>query len=227
MTEPEPVTIPGLRSPQLLHAFSTLDWGSMVSADLRRRFVAAAGLDGSQVALARAVHGADVAVVRSPGPVEAVDGLITERPRLGLMLLLADCYGVVLHDPRRGVLGLVHSGWRGTAGRVVEVALGIMERDFNCHPEDVVAGIGPGICGACYEVGEDVGELFDSAFTRPSGAGRILLDLRACITAQLLRSGLGSDHVHAHGACTREDAQFPSHRRAATGERFACLAAMI
>src|SRR2546430_12272332 len=53
----------------------------------------------------------------------------------------------------------------------------------------LVAGIGPGICGRCYEVGDEVAERFDAAFVRPSPAGRHLLDLAAANRAQLEAAG--------------------------------------
>ncbi|MGH7861911.1 MAG: polyphenol oxidase family protein [Candidatus Dormibacteraceae bacterium] len=223
---PGVITIPGLAPPELIHGFSTREQGSMSGARAQANFAALMGLSEGRVASAVAVHGADVAVVTEPGSIPHVDALVTVTPGLGLMILIADCYAVVLLDPVRSALGLVHSGWRGAAQRVVEATLGVMGREFGTLASDVVAGIGPGICGACYEVGPEVARQFDHAFVRPSEGGRWLLDLRACITAQLLGSGVISPHIHAHHSCTKESVELPSHRRDGNGERFACLAAM-
>ncbi len=120
----------------------------------------------------------------------------------------------------------MHAGWRGTAAAVAVRAVETLVREYGSRPADLVAGIGPGICGCCYEVGEEVAERFDAAHLRPSAAGRRLLDLAAANRAQLEQAGVPAERVHVHGACTRESPALPSHRRSPDGQRFACLAAI-
>src|SRR5689334_13797563 len=120
--------IPGLAAEAgLVHGFSTLELGSMrlpaPGADPltpeRLAFAAALGLDGARLTVAGAVHGVEVARVDAPaGAVRARDVLVTDRPCLPLLATFADCYPVVLYDPDRPALALVHAGWRGTAAGV-------------------------------------------------------------------------------------------------------------
>ena len=219
----------------LLHGFSTLAMGSMrlpvpggePLTPARVAFAAALGLDGARLTVAGAVHGAEVARVDGPaGAVKGHDALVTDRPDVPLLATFADCYPVVVHDPVRRSLALVHAGWRGTAAGIAARAVEALFREYGSQPADLVAGLGPGICGCCYEVGEEVAERFDPAFVRPSPAGRRLLDLAAANRAQLEAAGVRAERVHDHGVCTRESGVLPSHRRSPDGTRFACIASL-
>lgn len=229
------ITIPDLAGEGgLVHGFSTLAMGSMRRSEAelltpaRRRFAARLGLDGEYISVAGAVHGAKVARVDAPrGAVEGVDGLITDKPGLPLLATFADCYPIVLYDPTRHVAGLVHAGWRGTAAGVTREAVGALEREFGSRPEELVAGIGPGICGDCYEVGEDVAAQFDPAVARPGArAGKVLLDLAEANRRQLVAAGVPAERIHSSGICTLETPELPSHRRQPDGTRFAAIVAL-
>jgi YfiH family protein len=237
-TDAAVLRIKGLEAaPGLVHGFSTMAMGSMrlpvTGGDPltpeRREFAAALGLDGAALTVSGAVHGADVARVDEPaGAVPRHDGLMTDRPGLPLLATFADCFPLLLYDPGRRALALVHAGWRGTAAGIAANAVGALAAEYGCRPGDLVAGVGPGICGRCYEVGEDVAGRFDGAFVRPSPyrAGRHLLDLAAANRARLEAAGVPAGAIHVHGACTRESEVLPSHRRSPDGTRFACIAAI-
>jgi YfiH family protein len=85
-----------------------------------------------------------------------VDGLITNTPGLLLAAFFADCVPLLFWDPIHQAIGLAHAGWRGTAGRIGEKVVSQMREAFGTQPKALRVGIGPSICKACYEVGEDV-----------------------------------------------------------------------
>jgi YfiH family protein len=228
------LTIKTLASqPGLVHGFSRLELGSMrrspddatVATPSRRAFAAALGADPDRLTVAGAVHGAEVARVDSPrGGIDGVDVLITDRPLTPLLATFADCYPILLHDPHRRALAIVHAGWRGTAAGVVRSAVTALAREYGSRPSDLVCGIGPGICGRCYEVGPEVAERFSAEVVRPAGRGHFRLDLAAANHDQLIEEGVRAERITRHPACTLESADLPSHRRAPDGFRFACLA---
>ncbi len=235
-TIPAVLHIPELADePGLVHGFSTTLLGSVglthatdkdgVMAS-RQEFAQLLGLEGSSaLAVAGAVHGADVARVHwAPAVVEEVDALITDRPGIGLFTTHADCYPIILWDPITRSAGLAHAGWRGTVAGVAQAALQAMQHEFGTQPAQVRAGIGPGICGRCYEVGEDVAGRFDARFVAPGSGGRWLLDLAAANAAQLEEVGVGA--VYDLGICTKESYLFPSHRRMPDGTRFGAIVAL-
>ncbi len=92
------------------------------------------------------------------------DALITDRPGLLLSVQVADCLPILLADPERKVVAAVHAGWRGTAKRIAEKAVGAMRQEFGVDPKKLRAAIGPGVHACCYEVGREVLEAFAGQF---------------------------------------------------------------
>lgn len=147
-----------LKLPGLIHGFSTKTFGNMAYKyeeerqvnDNRRKFAQALEIDLGKVAQADLVHGTKVVVVKESGTAEGSDGLITNISGLPLLILTGDCAPYLFYDPQKKVIGLVHSGWKGTVGKIVLVALIKMVNVFGCEIEDVLIGIGPSIERCCY-----------------------------------------------------------------------------
>lgn len=180
---------------------------------------------GSRPVFAHQVHGAGVRQVDlsgppPPGPDARLDAQVARRPtggavaRLGLGVLAADCLPVLFADPVAGVLGVAHAGRRGLAGGVLEAAVAAMVA-AGAHAGDLRAVVGPGICGACYEVPEalqaEVAAAVPATACRTS-AGTPGLDLPA--GARGVLSGLGVGSVTVLDWCTATDDRFFSYRGA-------------
>jgi polyphenol oxidase len=220
------LTIDGLaRQPGLTHAFSTDRLGSMRVASARHAFAVELGMDPERMTAVGAAHGTAVARVDEPmGVVDGVDGLITDRPGVPLFATFADCRPLIIHDPVLGAVALCHAGWRGTAGNMAAAGVRALREAYGSRPEDLVAGIGPGICGACYEVGPEVARRFPAECAAPGDGDRSMLDLEAVNRLQLVEAGVPEARIFAHPACTLESPELPSHRRRPDGTRFAALA---
>jgi YfiH family protein len=168
----------------------------------------------------RQVHGNDVAVVdrawldARPAEPPRVDALVTDVPGVALVVRVADCVPLLLADPGRGVIGAVHAGRPGLVAGVVPAAVGAM-RDLGA--EELVAWIGPHICGRCYEVPDamraDVAAVVPEAFAETSW-GTPAVDVGAGVVAQLRTAGA---EVLDAATCTREDERLFSHRRHESG----------
>ncbi len=180
------------------------------------------GLAGVRVAYMSQVHGDVVARVHSADERPEADGLITDAPGLALAVLVADCVPVLLHDASTGAVAAVHAGRQGVAkgvvARAVEALGALRPRGVGA----ITAAVGPAICGACYEVPdqmrEEVTDVEPAAFATTSW-GTPSLDLRAAVEAQLRAAGV--DIVVRVGGCTREDSHLFSHRRDSVTGRFA------
>ena len=114
-----------------------------------------------------------------------VDGLVTDVPGLCLVTFYADCVPLYFVDPVKKVIGLSHSGWRGTVGKIGKATVELMKNRYGCNPADIYAAVGPSVCQDCYEVSEDVigqfrehfaEQYWDSLFYRKEN-GRYQLDL--------------------------------------------------
>jgi YfiH family protein len=184
----------------------------------RHRLAAKAGLEPDRVAMGWQVHGTELREWDSPPPQSAfaqpgteldrVDGHLTRQPGLALMVLVADCFPVALAGD--GQVAMLHCGWRGLAGGIVEKAV---ER-FEQPP---AAAVGPGIGRCCYEVGPEVRESFEGIEGAADGR---MLDLRAVIAHKLSAAGLERVEHLDHCTSCRHELYF-SHRRdqAVTGRQ--------
>ena len=158
-----------------------------------------------------------------------VDGIVTDIPGALLTAFGGDCPPVYIIDPVRKAAGLVHAGWKGTLGKIPQVAIAQMTVKFGCDPADMYAAIGPGVCRDCYEMGDEVYDAFadqwgkedadrvlkryapgteSEAFERIIGRraendrGKYHLDLREANRLTLLRAGLPADHIAVSNVCT-------------------------
>ena len=102
--------------------------------------------------------------ITRPRDYKDVDGMITDQPGVLLAIFYADCVPLYFVDPVHKAIGLSHSGWRGTVGRMGQATVEAMERSFGSQPKDLLCAIGPSICQDCYEVSRDVAEAFIFAF---------------------------------------------------------------
>ncbi|MEV6980336.1 peptidoglycan editing factor PgeF [Sphaerisporangium sp. NPDC051017] len=179
------------------------------------------GLDPGGVVFMRQVHGRDVSYVTEPFGADppSLDGVFTDRPGLGLAVLAADCAPVLLADPVKGMVGGAHSGRVGTAAGVVTALVEAMRAH---GADDLVAMVGPLACGSCYEVSDELRDEVAAVVPETwssTPAGAPALDLRAGISAQLARAGVGD--VRHDARCTIETADLFSHRRERLTGRFA------
>ncbi len=196
-------------------AVRTQDDPAAVQDNLRRVMSAFAGDPEAPVARMRQVHGAAVAVVRAPADeLPEADGLVTDEPGLTLMVLVADCVPVLLADPGRRVVGVAHAGRAGVRRGVVTA---VAERMREVGAEQLTAWVGPHVCGACYEVPDDmraeVAEVVPQAWAETSW-GTPSLDLGAAVSAQLSRAGVA---VVDAARCSRENDDLYSYRRDGDG----------
>ncbi len=216
--------------------FDSLNVGHTVGDDLsaveenHRLIFEALGISKEQVVTARQVHGLGVAVVDEGNKGKVIpdtDGLLTATSGLFLMLRFADCVPVVLYDPKRNAVGLLHAGWKGSIMGIAFRAVKLMQEAFGSRPEEVLAGIGPSIGPCCYEIGEDVAELAHEFWPKPpifhTPQGKMHLDLWELNRQWLLEAGVKK--VEVAGICTRcRNEEFFSHRASGglTG-RFAAI----
>jgi len=193
----------------------------------RLRLLSAAGVD--KVQWLDQEHGRRV-LAASPstaaGGPNAADAAWTVAPDLGLAVLVADCVPLLLANVDASCVAVVHCGWRGTVAGVVEAAVDALPES----PSRLVAWLGPGVCGDCYEVGSDVRNA-----VRADERKRVLvkhgsargdarkwrLDLPALIVARLRRSGV--ERIVPSSLCTICDKRFYSYRRDGPTGRFAAL----
>ena len=165
-----------------------------------------------------------------PRDYENVDGMITDEPGLVLVTYYADCVPLYFVDPVHMAIGLAHSGWRGTAGRMGECMVREMERHFGSRPEELYVAIGPSICRDCYEVSEDVAVQFEylsgDIVTPGKEKGKYQLDLWLANRTILEQAGILPDHIAVTDICTCHNSGYLfSHR--VSGEKRGNMGAFL
>ena len=186
----------------------------------RHRLCHAVGVLPQHLVECRMVHGTEVTRVdlsdrgqRMPG----VDALMTDATGVPLLLTYADRVPIILYDPVRHAVALIHAGWRGTVRGIAATVAQAMVETFGSKPEEMLAAIGPAIGPCCYPVGQEVIQSVRRAFPDtdallpcPNG-GQPHFDLWQANVQQLREARVSQ--VEVAGICTAcHRDQFYSHR---------------
>ncbi len=183
------------------------------TAENYSRFQSFFQVDSSDIALMEQVHGTHITVVDRGGRYPASDGLISDRERVLLAVLVADCVPLLLYDPVQQMIGAMHCGWRPIVGGIVRRAVEVFTDRFGSNPADIMAVMGPSAGQCCYEIGCDVAERLEPSSVVERG-GRQYADLRAELCARLTDTGVTRSNIEIFSDCTicGEDLYF-SYRR--------------
>ncbi len=170
------------------------------------------GFSRGNLAVPHQVHGRRVDWADEGRIYPQTDGLLTANPGPVLTLQVADCPPVYLYHAPSRTRGLVHAGWRGIAGGVLEATADRL-RDRDIEPRQVTALIGPAIGPECYEVGPEVAAQFDTRFLTASPGGSYRLDLPGVVRFRLEEAGIQAENIAVTGICTKCDPRCHSYRR--------------
>lgn len=249
------LTFPALEAlPGILHGFSTrlggVSEGIYSSMNLSftrgdreeavqenfRRISGALGFSPEDIVASSQTHTANVRVmteadkgngVTRPGIYKDVDGMITNVPGVILATFYADCVPLYFVDPVRMAVGLSHSGWRGTVGKIGAETVKRMGEVYGSKPEDIYGAIGPSICQECYEVSWDVILEFQKVFEEKDWEnlyyrkenGKYQLNLWEANRRIMEDAGILPEHISLPGICTCCNPEFLFSHRASKGKR--------
>ena len=205
--------------------FNTQDQHASVEGN-RSLLARAFGVNQDALVTPRQVHGSTILVISEPNEdyshflgVEG-DAVITNQPGVLIGVCVADCAPILLCDPEKKVIAVVHAGWKGTAGGLVSKTVAGMRSEFGSDPAQLQAAVGPCIQKCWYEVDGPVqqaflqGGLTWDACAEASGTGKWQLDLAAANRELLLQAGLSADAIQVSGQCVCcHSEQFFSYRR--------------
>lgn len=169
-------------------------------------------------------HTSKIIIVDSATNPAVADAVLTEKEGLMLGIHVADCVPILLYDKRKGVVGAVHAGWRGTASGILMKTIEAMGERFSSDPLDILMAMGPSIRWCCYGVGYEVIE----AVEKVTGEGEYMLqrdgkyclDLPSANRYQALKMGILSQNIWVLDVCTYcEHERFYSYRFSKEGGR--------
>ncbi|WP_299405873.1 peptidoglycan editing factor PgeF [Acaryochloris sp. IP29b_bin.148] len=166
------------------------------------------------------------------------DGLISNDQQQAVWVCTADCTPVLIADVQLGHVAAVHAGWRGTAAKIVPVALARLQAQGS-QLQNIRVAMGPAIAGRIYQVTTEVAAQVGSTVIAPDLSeqtaevitdhllqveesplmadpepGRVRLDVRRVNAMQLEQLGVLPDQIAIAPHCTyQEPEKFFSYRR--------------
>ncbi len=213
--------------------------GEDLQANIRENYRRIAGYlncDVNRIVRPKLVHGKHVHLVTEadygngavrPSSLTDTDAVITSVPGVTLCATFADCVPLFFIDTKNQAIGLAHSGWRGTVQKIGLETVREMQKQFGSKPQDILAAIGPCICGDCYEIGAEVAVEFLTAFEgaedkgvlQKKSAEKYQLDLRKANEQVFLEAGILPEHITVSDICTCCNPTLLFSHRATKGRR--------
>ena len=139
-----------------------------------RRFAKAVGYNSERLVFSDQVHDVNIYIVKEEdagkgiikeSDIKNIDGLVTNVKNIPLITFYADCVPLFFYDKVNKVVGLAHSGWKGTVGNIANEMIKTMINQYGSNSDNIVVAIGPSICMDCYEISEDVAIKFEAKYT--------------------------------------------------------------
>jgi polyphenol oxidase len=178
------------------------------------RFMETFQLENTLPFLINQVHGDEIFILkdkfRTREQVSKInaDAIMTHLSGVPIGIFTADCIPVLLYDPKLHVVAAIHAGRKGTSQGIVNKSIMMMSQEYGCKPKDLVACLGLGIGGCCYEIDENCLNSFENKipfeppFVKSKENGKFLLDLFAVNEKQGIDSGLLPENILRSEECT-------------------------
>ena len=166
----------------------------------------------NKIASCLQTHSNNVKYIKKSGLYNNIDGLVTHIDNnIYLMIQTADCMPIFMIDNIKGMIGLVHSGWKGTSNSIILSAISIFS-NYGSRIDDIEIYIGPSIKSCCYEIKYDVAKYFNPKFIIKNNQ-KSFLDLEKKVRYDLSEVGVKSSNIFISDICTYENKNFCSYRR--------------
>ena len=146
------------------------------------------------------VHGNKTIVTHDKmSATKQADGVLTDTPKLDLIIRAADCQNFAIFVPEKNIIGVLHSGWKGLLASAIPEFLHAAEQEWGTKSSDIFVAAGPSLCASCAEFSNPAIELpgIDQKFFN----GR-LVDLQGFADQQLFASGILPEHFERSPDCT-------------------------
>ncbi len=171
------------------------------------------------------IHSANIKIVTNSfvSKIRGCDGIITDKIKIPLMTMAADCAPVLVYDKGKKIIAALHSGRVGTFKGVISAAIYKMRINFGSLQEDIVVHVGPSIAKCCYEIDESIANFtiknFGSKYIS-SKNNKYFLDIKSIIKEQLISLKLLEKNIRISDICTSCDKNYFSYRRDGLTGRF-------
>lgn len=144
------------------------------------------------------------------------DAIITDIKNVAIGVFTADCVPVILVNEDSGVIGAIHSGWKGTFNSITKKTLKKMSEEFSVNHKNTKAYIGAHIMDCCYEISEELKDKFiiEKSYVKDLFNGKNL-NMQNCIINDLIEFGVQDTNINLLNKCTycSDDIKLHSYRK--------------
>ena len=197
-------------------------------------------IDINKVYQVNQTHSSNIEVVLESDTINSnkfdnVDGLLTNVKGVTLLIKVADCQGIFLYDPVQEAIGNIHSGWKGTADKIIIKAIDKMVLEYGSSLNDIIVCINPCIQSCHFEIEGDVLNIFKDKIgilindfllkgEIKEEKQKYYLDLVNLNKKLLITYGLNEENIYLSSECTVcENDKYYSYRADKTSKRNGCV----
>ena len=121
------------------------------------------------------------------------DAILTDRKKICISVLTADCVPILLYEPKKKIIGVIHAGWRGAFNGIIQNVI----KKLGNNKKKIIVSIGPCIAQKNYEVDP----FFYNKFLNQNNLNKkffkkknkkYLFNLRAYVNFQFKKNGINN-----------------------------------
>lgn len=215
--------------PNLTHGISTRDYGNLKKLSRfdyqetlknRQNFCQDLGITLDKLVIPNLVHGNTIVSIIDQNHVGdqiiTADGLITSQKNIFLMVTVADCLPILFYDPVYQIVGIIHAGWRGLVGGIIENLLNLWQREYQSDISNLQVFIGPGIGKCHFQIKDEVLAKFNDKYPQfvEQRLDGYYADLKGIANFILLSHQISQSQIEISADCTFcQDRFLSSYRR--------------
>lgn len=150
--------------------------------------------------------------------IDQTDAIYTFEKDIVLTSFSADCVPVIFyHDD--GVVGVIHSGWRGTVQEITRKLFTHLVEEKQCDPSGFHVYIGAALSQQNFEVDLDVAEQFQELIYAKKYMAydkikdKYFIDNQKTVKEQCELTGIPRGNIYINDMCTMDSERGFSHRR--------------
>ncbi len=201
------------RFPEIIQGVSTRAYGSMkfggeikeAVENNRKHFCDDLKIKPDRMVTAGLIHGNKIISVTRADKgkiIKSADGLITQDKDIYLMVTIADCLPILIYEPVIGAVAVLHAGWRSIIQRIVKEVLEKF-RHLGSDSDNIIVGIGPGICQKHFVVKDDCLEQFKEFYPQATFVRNHdgYVDLKRAVRGDLEEFGIPKLNIETSYNC--------------------------
>jgi len=158
------------------------------------------GFNHKLIAVPGQTHSNNVLKLSKGGFFPDTDGIFTFNSSIICSIQVADCLPIFFAHKTQQFFGIVHAGWRGLVGGIIEQSIDLIKKN-NFSIKGIQVFVGPSIQSCCFEVREDIIKSFNSDFIKKINS-KYFVNLQQIAINKLKLNGIFKENIMFSKDCT-------------------------